>query len=100
MNNMSGMGLKKNDESFIDGDAVKTQMTKEEILKAEKEKIEKLKIQLKENGMDDKEIENQIKQIMEADKINKTREQESEGFSEPVQGADEDISSVRRALNV
>lgn len=74
MNNMSNMGLKKTDESFIDGDAVKTQMTKEEILKAEKEKIEKLKIQLKENGMDDKEIENQIKQIMEADKINKTRE--------------------------
>ena len=62
MNNMSSMGLKNTGESFInDEGAIKTQMTKEEILKAEKEKIEKLKVQLKENGMDDKEIENQIK---------------------------------------
>lgn len=56
-------GLKNNTaESFAkDEEGVKTQMTKEEILKAEKEKIEKLKVQLKENGMDPAEIENQIK---------------------------------------
>jgi len=36
-------------------------MTKEEMLRAEKEKIERLKVQLKENGMDNSEIENQIK---------------------------------------
>lgn len=40
-------------------------MTKDQILQAEKEKIEQLKIQLKENGMDQAEIENQIKLIME-----------------------------------
>lgn len=96
---MSSMGLKNTDGSFINDEGIKTQMTKEEILKAEKEKIENLKKELKKNGMDDKEIENQIKMIMDADKINKTKDGDDDEFSEPMHAGD-DMSSVRRGLNI
>ena len=36
---------------------------------------------------------------MEADKINKTKDGDSDGFSEPMNAGD-DISSVRKALNM
>lgn len=90
--------LKNGGDSFVKEDeGVKTQMTKEEILKAEKEKIEKLKIQLKENGMDPSEIENQIKQIMDAEKP-KLKGEDSD-FSEPAQPGEEP-SSARRLSNI
>lgn len=50
---MSSQGLKNTGESFIIEEGIKTQMTKEEILKAEQERLDKIRIQLKENGMDD-----------------------------------------------
>lgn len=74
-------------------------MTKEEMLKAEKEKIEKLKLQLKENGMDHSEIENEIKKIMDAEKPKYTKEPNESDMSEPMQLGD-DASSARRLSNV
>jgi hypothetical protein len=74
-------------------------MTKEEMLKAEKEKIEKLKKQLKENGMDQAEIENEIRKIMDAEKPKYTKEPNESDMSEPMHLAD-DASSVRRLSNV
>ena len=69
------------------------------MLRAEKEKIEKLKIQLKENGMDHSEIENEIKKIMDAEKPKYTKEPNESDMSEPAQLAD-DASSARRLSNV
>ena len=98
MNHTTANAALKTGDSFVKEDeGVKTQMTKEEILRAEKEKIEKLKIQLKENGMDPSEIENQIKQIMDAEEP-KHKGSESE-FSEPAQPGDEP-SSARRLSNL
>ena len=69
------------------------------MLKAEKEKIEKLKIQLKENGMDHSEIENEIKKIMDAERPKYTKEPNESDMSEPAALAD-DASSARRLSNV
>ena len=73
-------------DSFINNDeeGLKVKMTKEQMQQAEEAELEALKVQLRANGMDEQEIENEINRMKDAEKPKDEKQQNGEESDEEI----------------